>query len=257
MEAVSKENGHTKNDTVTQCECCCNCASSGTPASSRRGSGTSTEEQDVEIEMTAMRRPTTQTTSTTTKKPPSDLGRQKIARILTTASAVIATEAHRQIEKGGFKHGAKTAYPETPGERYKNSHLPQHKAKYKRSSTPDNRSRAGSFVSSSGSVDNGEGSSRMPRSPTRHSVPTPTATRPISRQNHANSLPDGGLFESRSLHPPSPGVHLNEWSARFGMTSNRTSRAPSLSESVSPTTLSPVIQLPMPAIVISTDESTR
>ncbi|KAJ5474651.1 hypothetical protein N7475_004217 [Penicillium sp. IBT 31633x] len=252
MEAVSKENGHTKNDTVTQCECCCNCASSGTPASSRRGSGTSTEEQDVEIEMTAMRRPTTQTTSTTTKKTPFRFGKTE-----NCPHTHHSERPHRQIEKGGFKHGAKTAYPETPGERYKNSHLPQHKAKYKRSSTPDNRSRAGSFVSSSGSVDNGEGSSRMPRSPTRHSVPTPTATRPISRQNHANSLPDGGLFESRSLHPPSPGVHLNEWSARFGMTSNRTSRAPSLSESVSPTTLSPVIQLPMPAIVISTDESTR
>ncbi|KAJ5787282.1 hypothetical protein N7457_002272 [Penicillium paradoxum] len=241
---------------VGQCACCSNCTSSETPTSSRRGSGTSAERQNAEIQLTPLRRHTT-TQTASTNPPTPDLGRRKVARFFNKTSNMLATKAHRQIEKGGFKNDAKTSYPQTPGEEYKNSLLRRQEAEYKRSSTPDNRSRAGSSVSVRDS-DNGEGSSRMSRSPTRHSVPTPTVSRPRSRPNHANSLPGRSLFESSTLHSPSPGSLSSGWPTHqlspFDRMNSQRSRAPSLDESVSPTTSSPGIQIPPPTIVISSED---
>lgn len=254
MEAEGNESEQLGRNPVGQCSCCCNCTSSETPISSRRGSGASAERQDEEVQMTTLRRPTTNQT-TSTNPPTPDLGRRKVARFFNKTSNILATKAHKQIEKGGFKHGAKTSYPQTPGEEYKNRQLEQQKAKYQQSSTPDNRSRAGSFMSSRDSVDNGEGSSRSPRSRTRHSVPTPTPSRPRSRQNHANSLPGQGVSELSAVHSPrslSGGWPTNQLSP-FDRTPGQRSRATSLSESISPTTSSPGPQFPPPTIVISRD----
>lgn len=200
------------------------------------------------MELKAIRRHTTNQTNITQP----DLGRRKVARLFNAASDFMTTKAHNQIEKTGFKPEAKTTYPETPGERYKNSDLQKQIDKYKRSSTPDNRSRAGS---SRGSVDNGEGSSRRPRSPTRRSVPTPAVSRPRSRQTHSNSLPSGGIFETSTLQCP-PASASAGWQRQlspFDITSTSRSRAPSISE-VSPTASSPGLQVP-PEIVVSAHDS--
>ncbi|KAF4766633.1 hypothetical protein N7455_005702 [Penicillium solitum] len=249
IEAAGKEDGQQAEITVGKCPNC-DCAVSDTGSSSRRESRTSAERQDPDIEMTAIRRPTTNQTTGTQP----DLGRRKVARFLMAASAIMTTKAHNQIEKTGFKPEAKTTYPETPGERYKNSDLQKQRDEYKRSSTPDNRSRAASFISSRGSVDNGEGSSRRPRSPTRRSVPTPAISRPKSRQAHSNSLPSGGIFETSTLQCP-PVAAFAGWQRQLSpldITPISQSRAPSISD-VSPTTSSPRPQS-TPEIVISPDE---
>lgn len=249
MEAAGKEDGQQEENVAGKCPNC-DCAVSDTGSSTRPDSRTSAERQEPDIEMTAIRRPTTNQTITTQP----DLGRRKVARFFNTASNIMTAKAHNQIEKTGFKPEAKTTYPETPGEEYKNIHLQNQRDKYKRSSTPDNRSKAGSFISSRDSVDNGEGSSRRPRSPTRRSVPTPAASRPRSRQTHSNSLPSGGIFETSTLQCPpvtAPGGWKRQLSP-FGITPISRSRAPSISE-VSPTTSSPGLQFP-PEIVISTHE---
>ncbi|CAI7629263.1 unnamed protein product [Penicillium viridicatum] len=249
MEAAGKEDGQQEETIVGKCPNCA-CAVSDTGSSSRRESRTSAERQDPDIEMTTIRRPTTNQTIGTQP----DLGRRKVARILIAASAFMTTKAHNQIEKTGFKPEAKTTYPETPGERYKNSDLQKQIDEYKRSSTPDNRSRAASFISSRGSVDNGEGSSRRPRSPTRRSVPTPDISRPKSRQAHSNSLPSGGIFGTSTLQcpPVSASAGGQRQLSPLDITPISRSRAPSMSD-VSPTTLSPRPQ-DTPEIVISPDE---
>lgn len=250
IEAAGKEDGQQEETIVGKCRNC-DCAVSDTGSSSRRESRANAERQDPDIEMTTIRRPTTNQTIGSQ----ADLGgRRKVARFLMAASAIMTTKAHNQIEKTGFKPEAKTTYPETPGERYKNSDLQKQIDKYQRSSTPDNRSRAASFISNGGSVDNGEGSSRRPRSPTRRSVPTPAISRPKSRQAHSNSLPSGGIFGSSTLQCP-PVATFAGWQRRSSpsnITPISRSRAPSMSD-VSPTTSSPRPQS-TPEIVISPDE---
>lgn len=252
MEAAGKEDGQQEETIVGKCPNC-DCAVSDTGNSSRRESRTSAERQDPDIEMTTIRRPTTNQTIGTQP----DLGRRKVARFLIAASAIMTTKAHNQIEKTGFKPEAKTTYPETPGERYKNSDLQKQIDEYKRSSTPDNRSRAASFISSRGSVDNGEGSSRRPRSPTWRSVPTPNISRPKSRQAHSNSLPSGGIFGTSTLQCPPVAASAGgqRQLSPLDITPNSRSRAPSMSEA-SPTTSSPRPQA-TPEIVISPDEDSR
>ena len=199
--------------------------------------------------MTTIRRPTTNQTNTTHAQ--HDLGRRRVARFLNAASAIMTAKAHKQIEKTGFKPEAKTTYPQTPGEEYKNGNLRNLQDKYKRSSTPDNRSRPGSFISRRGSVDNGEGSSRRPRSPTRRSLPTPAASRPRSRQKHSNSLPTQGISGTPTLQCPPGSAHAGWPTLRpWDITLSSRSRAPSISE-ISPTASSPGLQFP-PEIVIST-----
>lgn len=249
MEAAEKEDGQQEESIVGKCPNC-DCAVSDTGRSSRRESRTSSDRQDPDIEMTTIRRPTTNQTLGTQP----DLGRRKVARFLIAASDIMTTKAHNQIEKTGFKPEAKTTYPETPGERYKNSDLQKQIDKYKMSSTPDNRSRAASFVSSRGSVDNGEGSSKRPGSPTRRSVPTPTISRPKSHQAHSNSLPSGGLFGTSTLQCP-PAAASPGWQRQLSpldITPISRGRAPSMSD-VSPTTSSPKPQS-TPEIGISPDE---
>ena len=227
----------------------CDSTVSYTGSSSARDSRTSVERQDSEVEMTTIRRPTTNQTTTTQSQ--HDLGRRKVARFLNAASAIMTAKAHKQIEKTGFKPEAKTNYPETPGERYKNSILPSQIAHYQRSSTPDNRSRAESLTSRTNS-DNGEGSSR-PRSTTSHSVPAPAVSRPRSHQAHSNSLPGGGIFETSNLQCPP--ATLGGWQRQlspFDTTSISRSRTPSISE-VSPTNSSPGLRFP-PEIVVSAHE---
>ncbi|KAI2695983.1 hypothetical protein DTO012A7_8046 [Penicillium roqueforti] len=219
-------------------------------SSSAQDSRTSAERQDSDIEMTTIRRPTTNQTTTTQSQ--HDLGRRKVARFFNAASAIMTAKAHNQIKKTGFNPEAKTNYPEIPGEIYRNSYLPDHKAHYQRSSTPDNRSRAESFTSRRNSVDNGEGSSG-PRSTTRHSVPAPAVSRPRSRQAHSNSLPGGGLFETSTLQCPP--ATLGGWQRQlspFDTMSISRSRTPSISE-VSPTNSSPGPQF-LPEIVVSAHE---
>jgi hypothetical protein len=252
MEAAGREDGQQEETIVGKCPNC-DCSVSETGSSPARGSRTSAERQDPDIEMTTIRRPTTNQTTTTQAQ--HDLGRRRVARFLNAASAIMTAKAHKQIEKTGFKPEAKTTYPETPGEEYKNGNLRNLQDKYKRSSTPDNRSRPGSFISRRDSMDNGEGSSRRPRSPTRRSLPTPAASRPRSRQNHSNSLPTQGTSGTSTLQCP-PGSAPAEWQTLgpwdINITPSSRSRAPSISE-VSPTTSSPGLQFP-PGIVISTHE---
>jgi hypothetical protein len=231
---------------------CGNCASSETQSSSRRESETSTDEHQMEA---SGRRATNQTTTTQSRSEP-DLGRRKVAKFLNKTSNMLAIKAYKQIERGGFNRDAKTTYPTTPGEEYKNKELQSQQLKYQITHTPDTRSRAGSFISSRESVDNGEGSSRMSRSPVRHSVPAPTHTRPRSRLNHTSSL--GGLEPSNS-QCPSPGALSENWLGRprlLDRTSSQRSRATSTSSNsdISPTTVSPGIQFP-PKIVVSSEES--
>ncbi|KAJ5445130.1 Transcription factor [Penicillium cf. griseofulvum] len=243
MDAVEID-GQQEEGTVEKCPHC-DCAVSNTGSSSRRGSRTSAERQDTNTETTPIRRPTTNTQP--------DLGRRRVARFLSRTSALLADKAHKQIEEGGFKRNAKTTYPLTPGEEYKNSKLQDQIDHYQRSSTPDNRSRAASFISNAGSVDNGEGSSR-PRSPTRHSVPARAVSRPISRNAHSNSLPSGGVLRASTLQCP-PATVFGGWqgqSGPFASTSISRSRAPSTSE-ISPTASSPGRQSP-PRIFVSHDE---
>ncbi|KAJ5502147.1 hypothetical protein N7463_005021 [Penicillium fimorum] len=240
IDAVIIEDGQQEEPNMGRCTHC-DCAVSDTRSSSRRGSRTTVERLDGNIEMPPIRRPTTNTQP--------DLGRRKVARFLNKAGTLIANKAQKQIEDGGFKRNAKTTYPLTPGEEYKNSKLQDHMAHYQRSSTPDHRSRAGSFISNTGSVDNGEGSS----SPTRHSVPTPAVLRPTPGKAHSNSPPGGGVFRTSTL-PCSPALASGAWpqSSLFSITPISRSRAPSTSE-ISPTASSPGPQFP-PKIIISRDE---
>ncbi|EKV19577.1 Transcription factor [Penicillium digitatum] len=248
MEAAGKEDGHQEvnlagNDLSDEC------AVLDTGSSVRRDPRTSAERPNPDLEMTPVHYPTTNQNITTQP----DLGRRKVARFFNAASALMTTKAHNQIVKTGFKPEAKTTYPETPGERYKNSDLQKQIDKYKRSSKPDTRSRIGS---SSGFVDNGEGSSRRPRSPTRHSVPAPAVSRPKSRQIHSNSLPSRGLgfFEESTLKCP-PASASAGWQQQlnpFDSTPILRSRAPSISET-SPKASSPGLQIPS-EIVVSAHE---
>ncbi|KAJ5144010.1 uncharacterized protein N7515_002797 [Penicillium bovifimosum] len=257
MDAEDKRYGQPEGEpnepTAGPCAHCGNCASSETRSSSRRESGTSTDD----IHMTNMRRHTTNQTSTTHSKSEGDLGRRKVAQFLNRTSTLMAVKAYKQIERGGFNHDAKTTYPTTPGEEYKNKLLQSQQLKYQITHTPDTRSRAGSFISSRESVDNGEGSSRMSRSPVRQSVPAPTPARPRSRPNHANSL--GALFEPSTSQSLSPGSLSENWTGGQLRPSDRRpsqrSRATSTSSNsdISPTTVSPVIQFP-PKIVVSRSE---
>ncbi|KAJ5542114.1 hypothetical protein N7535_004537 [Penicillium sp. DV-2018c] len=230
--------------TVGQCARCGNSASSDTRSDSRRGSGNSIHPH------------TTNQSSATQSRSEGDLGRRKVAQVLNRTSTLLAVKAYKQIERGGFNADAKILYPTTPGEEYKNKLLKSQQLKYQSTHTPDTRSRAGSFISSRGSVDNGEGSSRTSRSPIRHSVPAPTPARSRSRPNHASSL--GGLSEPPTLQCRSPGALSENWQMRPSDTrSSQRSGATSTSSNsdISPTTVSPpVIQFP-PKIVVSHEGS--
>ncbi|OQE28041.1 hypothetical protein PENFLA_c005G04948 [Penicillium flavigenum] len=129
MEAAGREDGQQEETIVGKCPNC-DCSVSETGSSSARGSRTSAERQDHDIEMTTIRRPTTNQTTTTQAQ--HDLGRRRVARFLNAASAIMTAKAHKQIEKTGFKPEAKTTYPETPGEEYKNGNLRNLQDKYKR-----------------------------------------------------------------------------------------------------------------------------
>ncbi|KAJ5373433.1 hypothetical protein N7517_005439 [Penicillium concentricum] len=240
MDAAIIEDGQQEEATVGRCTHC-DCAVSDTGSSSRRGSRTTVERLDGNNEMPPIRRPTTNIQP--------DLGRRKVARFFNKTGTLIANKAQKQIENGGFR--AKTTYPLTPGEEYKNSKLQDQMAHFQRSSTPDHRSKAGSFISNTGSVDNGEGSSRS-WSQTRHSVPTPAVLRPTPGKAHSNSLP-GEVLRTSTLQC-SPALASGGWQQLrpFGTTPISRSRAPSTSE-ISSTASSPGPQIP-PKIVISRDE---
>jgi hypothetical protein len=223
--------------TTTTCSKCDGCAiSSDTESnpSSRRSSrtNTNTENHSTSLDLQTP-------TRTLTAQSQKDVGgRRKVARFFNTLSTAITTKAAKQTEKSGFKREERTTYPTTPGEVFRNPKLAEDISIYNHSPTPmEGRSRAGSFMSSTGGSDagngngngtgngngngNGEGSSRMARSrspaPTCHSS-LPVQMRPpprsVTRTSHSNPEPEGGLFGS-SLHvlgtPPSPGSAISAW----------------------------------------------
>jgi hypothetical protein len=259
MEAEGKGN------TVVKCPGpgCTDCELSNNQDGFRRESETSGEGEGTvsEIEMITTRTATMHTHNTNTTQNKEDLGgRRKVARLLNWASDALTTKAHQQIENGGFKPDQRLAYPETPGENHKNPNLSEQKAKYTRSSTP-----APSFVSSRGSLDNGEGPSNRARSRTRRGesfpIPRPPPATTHRSRSHAGSLPGVGLLDPHSPHCPStPGTPSGGWSQQlrpFGITTPNRSRANSASD-VSPTTTSPAsYSFPpsTPTIIISRDES--
>lgn len=227
---------------------CKECAGSGSPTSYRRESDSSSEEQGVGHE-TPVRQPTVLTLS-------DDVGgRRKVARILNWATASIAARAHSQYEKTGFKRDQRSNYPETPGEDWRNPRLRAQRAQYRESS------RAASFVSSRGSSDNGEGSSRSARSPNRrhesYPISSPSPARSCHRRDHSGSLPSNGLLDSSHFFgPPSPETLSRDWPRGLSPFNRRTpsrSRADSGSETaISPTTISsPSFAHNPPKIVIS------
>ncbi|CAG8368162.1 unnamed protein product [Penicillium salamii] len=241
-----------KGDKQKQCK---ECARSETTTSSRRQSGTSTEDQELETRTPIHQTPTLgneplvrQPTALSLKDKG---GRRKVAHILNWASENIAIRTHSQYEKGGFKRDHRSTYPETPGEHYKNSKLLADKAKY-------GESRAPSFVSSRGSIDNGEGSSRSARSPTRHesypiSSPSPARSRSRHHRDHSRSFPTDGRLHTSSCYP-NPEGSLREWSQNLhpfsgGVLSR--SRADSSSDTpISPTTITSPTQI-NPTIIVS------
>jgi hypothetical protein len=246
-----------KGGTEIKCPGCVECTASETQDGSRRQSDTSGEATVSEIEMTtaSMRRHTTNQTHT--NQTTDEGGRRKVARFLNWASAALATHAHKQIEKGGFKRDS-SSYPETPGEGYKNPHLQKQIERYRGSSI------APSFRSSRGSFDNGEGPSNPPnraRSQTRRheSLPVSSPPRASSRpgRDHSGSLPGGGLLDSSPLYcPPSPRSPSREWTPQLSLSSGGMLSRSRANSDVSPTTTSPGLQslpTPPPKIVISSD----
>ena len=255
-----KENAQQEGHIVIKCPGCADCAGSESQEGCRRESETSGEGTASEIELAILRR---HTTNLTRSEDNNDGGRKKVARFFNWASAAIATQAHKQIEKGGFKRDQST-YPETPGEEHKNPHLPKQRVIYRGSSTPDARSIAPSVISSRGSFDNGEGPSSRARSQVRsrhESLPVslPPRARSHHGRDHSGSLPGGGLLDSSPSHcPPNPGTPSRGWGRQlspFSASSPGRSRANSASD-VSPTTTSPAHQslsTSPPTIVISPD----
>ncbi|CAG7940503.1 unnamed protein product [Penicillium salamii] len=233
---------------------CKECARSETTTSSRRQSGTSTEDQELESQTPIHQTPTLgneplarQPTALSLKDKG---GRRKVAHILNWASENIAIRTHSQYEKGGFKRDHRSTYPETPGEHYKNYKLPEDKLRY-------GESRAPSCVSSRASIDNGEGSSRSARSPTRHeshpiSSPSPARSRSRHNRDYSRSFPTDGRLHTSSYCPNPEGLS-QEWPQNlrpFSGVSSR-SRANSSSEvAVSPTTMLPPNQN-YPTIIVS------
>ncbi|CAG8006519.1 unnamed protein product [Penicillium olsonii] len=235
-------------------EKCKECARPESSSSSRRQSETSTEDQEPDND-TPSEQPTTSGNETlirqfTARTLTGDVGgRRRFARFMNWASENIAVRTHSQYEKGGFKQDQKDNYPELPGERLRNSELPIQILKY------NEYSRAASFVSSTGSLDNGEESSKMACRPTpgRKSYPISSPSPARSRQHgdHSGSLPNDGLLHTSPYHPSSPETSWQDWPQNLRPFSGRASsrsRADSGSDTaISPTTMSPS---PMPPTII-------
>ncbi|CAG8233728.1 unnamed protein product [Penicillium olsonii] len=240
-----------KSDKKEKCKLCARPESS---SSSRRQSETSTEDQEPDNE-TPSEQPTTSGNETlirqfTARTLTGDVGgRRRFARFMNWASENIAVRTHSQYEKGGFKQDQKDNYPELPGERLRNSELPIQILKY------NEYSRAASFVSSTGSLDNGEESSKMAcrPAPGRKSYPISSPSPARSRQHgdHSGSLPNDGLLHTSPYHPSSPETSWQDWPQNLRPFSGRASsrsRADSGSDTaISPTTMSPS---PMPPTII-------
>lgn len=134
-----------------------------------------------------------------------DVGnRRKVANALFTIGNYLGTVAHDQFHNSEFKSGKALDFPEIPGEASRNRALPQIREQYnhsrdeERAVTPDNHSRAGSFISNASGFA-GEGSSiASPQSPqSLHSSPTfPSVAR--NNRPHANTLSVDVRSQSRS-----------------------------------------------------------
>ncbi|KAJ5098296.1 hypothetical protein N7532_005297 [Penicillium argentinense] len=113
-------------------------------------------------------------------------GRRIVARWLNFLSMQMAAKAHDQFQDSGFHAKERSTFPEVPGEEFRNNRLPDFHKAYSNSPIP--RSRASSFIGSESS--NGEGNSRIPVDIARHlSLPGPSSSRPVTRPQHAYTLP--------------------------------------------------------------------
>lgn len=193
-EALPDE--ESKNPNGPRCARCDQCAISSDNADSSTGSRRSSQSND-EPSSPGMARTETQRSISTTKRTMTNqseqadpAGRRKVARFLNMASMRVAAKAHSQFEDSGFNRQGGEAFPEVPGEVFRNVNLPNIQKAYINS--PIARSRASSFVESIESdSSNGQGNSTTPLGLSRYlSLPDPART--PTRPRHSNTLPSIG-----------------------------------------------------------------